>query len=411
VRRVRIALLAGAAALALAGCSSAGAAGGSPTWEPSPDFGTNGEGPGVQLSPIIPVPSQSQPAPGGRPNGGTGGSGAPSASPTGTTDPNVVATRLSAPVGLTMLPDNTALVGERTTGRIVRVQPKAGQPVPTVRTLSGLDTSGDGGLLDLAVSPTYDEDNLIYAYITTRTDNRVVDFTLHGPVTPVLTGIPKGKTGNTGRLAFGSDHDLYVGTGDAGHPAAARDRRSLAGKVLRVTDIGAPATGNPYRGSAVWTTGHHEVDGLCPVPDTTSIFEVEAGTAGTPTEVNVLARGANYGWPAAIGSARRPATTMPAVDTGPGGCAVQNGRIYVTSLDAKSLLGARLTGRGTGLSTGPFTTVLSGTYGRLKTVVAADDGALWLTTSNRDGQGKPVPDDERVIRYLPPQSGGGANPA
>src|SRR5439155_11934034 len=124
-----------------------------------------------------------------------------------------------------MLPDGTALVGERTTGRIVRVQPVAGKPVPTVRQLSGLDTSGDGGLLDLALSPTYSEDGLIYAYVTTATDNRVVDFTLKGPVTPVVTGIPKGRIGNTGRIAFGADGDLYIGTGDAGRPALAARQR------------------------------------------------------------------------------------------------------------------------------------------------------------------------------------------
>src|SRR5206468_10003819 len=115
-----------------------------------------------------------------QPSGGLPPSGKPKQ------DPLVVATKLTAPVGLTLLTDGTALVGERTTGRIVRVQPRAGQPVPTVRTLTGLDTSGDGGLLDLALSPTYAEDGLIYAYVTTRTDNRVVEFTLTGPVTPVF---------------------------------------------------------------------------------------------------------------------------------------------------------------------------------------------------------------------------------
>src|SRR5699024_2045427 len=135
----------------------------------------------------------------------------------------VVATHLVAPVGLTLLPDGTALVGERSTGRIVRVQPTPGKPVRTVRTLAGLDTSGDGGLLDLALSPHYAQDSLIFAYITTRTDNRVVVFTLHGPVTPVLTGIPKGTRDNAGRIAFDGAGNLYIGTGDVGRPRLAAD--------------------------------------------------------------------------------------------------------------------------------------------------------------------------------------------
>ena len=137
-----------------------------------------------------------------------------------------MATHLAAPVGLAVLPDGTALVGERTTGRIVRVQPMPGQPVRTVRTLAGLDATGDGGLLDLALSPHYDEDNLIYAYVTTPTDNRVVDFTLTGAGDAGAHRHPEGQDGNVGRIAFGADGDLYVGTGDAGRPSLAASRRA-----------------------------------------------------------------------------------------------------------------------------------------------------------------------------------------
>jgi glucose/arabinose dehydrogenase len=127
----------------LAGCSG-GADAGAPTWVPQPSFTGDGAGRGGSSS----TPGVPGGGPGGLP-GRSGRSGAPGP------DPAVVATNLSAPVGLTMLPDNTALVGERTTGRIVRVQPQPGQPVQTVRTLSGLDASSDGGLMDLAISPHY----------------------------------------------------------------------------------------------------------------------------------------------------------------------------------------------------------------------------------------------------------------
>jgi len=182
--------------------------------------------------------------------------------------------------------------------------------VPTVRTLTGLDAAGDGGLLDLALSPTYSQDNLVYAYITTRTDNRVVDFTLNGPVTPVLTGIPKGRTGNTGRILFGPDGNLYVGTGDAGHPSLAANRASLAGKILRIDPIGDPTPDDPTRGSAVWTSGHSEVSGLCSSTRSDSPIDVEAGGAAGPDEVNVLSAGADYGYPAHPATSRVPAATM-----------------------------------------------------------------------------------------------------
>jgi glucose/arabinose dehydrogenase len=413
MRRAGTAVIAGALALVLAGCSTPGGPA-APTWVPSPGFGSRGEGPPIHLSPIIPVPPP--PTPNGNGPGGGSGTGGPRGSPSSPAkkiDPLVVATHLDAPVGLAMLPDGTALVGERTTGRLVRVQPVAGKPVGTVRTLPGIDGGGDGGLLDLALSPSYDEDNLVYAYITTRTDNRVVDFTLTGPVTPVVTGIPKGRTGNTGRIVFGADGNLYIGTGDAGTPRKAANPDSLAGKVLRVSDIGEPARGNPKASSPVWTSGHHEVDGLCKVSRTDTVFEIEPAADGQPGEVNLLDRGDFFGWPTNAGTVRTPAASLPPTTRDPGGCAVRSGQIWVTSLDGTSLLAAPLTvGRTGTLTVGKFAVFLKNRYGRLRTVVAAPDGALWLTTSNRDGHGKPVAADERVIRYIPDaESGSGKSPA
>lgn len=405
--RRAVTLLCGAAALLLVGCSASGSD--NPTFAPSPTDNNVEHSPGVRIEPILPTPSLSAPDGGG--GGVGGGPGGGTASPGKAQDRLVVATKLKAPVGLTIMPDGTALVGERTTGRIVRVQPQPGQPVPTVRTLTGLDASGDGGLLDLAVSPTYGEDSLIYAYITTPKDNRVVAFTLAGAVTPVLTGIPKGTSGNSGRIEFAADGTMFIGTSDAGKAALAASPASLAGKILHVSEIGRPAAGNPTPSSPVYTTGHHHVDGLCAVSGTSALLEVENGSASLPDEVNIVARGANYGWPAATSGTRGPAATLPDASRGPGGCAVLNNRVWVTSLDGKELLSAPLTGTGSKLAVGKFTSVLNKRYGRLRTVVPAKDGALWLTTSNRDGKGTPVAADERVIRYIPDAAGSGANPA
>ena len=387
------------AVLLLAGCG--GAAAHAPDWRPQKSF--QGEGSEPSIVPAVPVPS-GRTVPNGPVPGRTGpsGSGSPSAGPK--QDPNVVATRLSAPVGIALLPDGTALVGERTTGRIVRVQPRPGQPVSTVRTLPGLDATGDGGLLDLAISPHYGQDKLVFAYVTTASDNRVVAFTLTGPLTSVLTGIPKGASGNTGRIAFGPNGYLYVGTGDAGQPAVAANRASLAGKVLRVTDVGAPAPGNPNPASPVFTSGHRNVDGLCMDPDSGAMIEAESRPQGD--EINLLTPGATFGWPTPSNTDRVPLRTLPAADRDPGGCAVQSGQLYVTSLDGRALLAAQLNASGSPVSVGVFSPSLIGKYGRLRTVVAAPDGALWLTTSNRDGLGAPVADDERVLRILP--SGGAA---
>ena len=386
-------LLAGAL---LAACGAGADAQTPPTWVPKPDFSgeggpdTTGPSPGQPGNPNAPGPSAPNP------------SGPSSSGP----DPAIVATNLVAPTGLALLPDGTALVGERTTGRIVQVQPQPGQPVRTIRTLTGIDAAGDGGLLDLAVSPTYQEDGLVYAYLTTATDNRVVSFTLTGPPTPIVTGIPKGMTGNTGRLLFDETGVLYIGTGDAGQPALAENATSLAGKVLRVTAIGQPAPGNPTPTSPIYTRGHQVVDGLCP-DATGEVIEVEPGPNNSATEVNILHAGADYGYPSGAATTRAPDTRLPDGKTGVGGCAVIGPQLFVTSRDATALLTAAVASRSGSTTFGDFTTVLAGRYGRLLTVVAAPDGALWLTTSNRDGHGHPIPTDERVLRIMP-EAGGSA---
>ena len=385
-------LLAGGALAALAVLTACGSGGGgaAPTWKPAPSFQGENVVPGNPLpgGPSLPgrVPSPSS---------------TPGTSPTKPVqDPNVVATKLLRPTALVIMPDHTALVGERTTGRIVRVQPTPGKPVQTVRTLAGLSTAGGGGLLDLALSPNYAEDNLIFAYLTTPTDNRVVAFTLTGQVTPVLKGIPRGARDNTGRIVFDADGSLLVGTGDAGQPALAADPTSLAGKVLRITDIGTPAKGNPTPGSRVWTTGHKVVNGLCVASNAGRVVEVESRAASDP--VNLLAPGANYGWPSESGAYVRPLKQLPDTARSPGGCAVLDGQLFVTSLDGTSLLTAKLAGTGVGT----FTSSLHGAYGRLRTVVAAPDGALWLTTANRDGVGTPAATDDRVLRIVPSSNAG-----
>lgn len=387
----------------LAGCGVSEAK--SPDWRPKPSFNAEG-GPNAQLPTPGAPPSAGAPAP-NEPNSPSSPSGSPSGP-----DPAVVATRLAAPTGIALLPDGSALVGERRTGRIVRVRPQPGQPVPTVRTLPGVDGSGDGGLLDLALSPTYAEDNLVYAYVTTRTDNRVVDFTLAGPVTPVVTGIPKGARGNTGRLVFAPDGNLLVGTGDADTPALAATPTSLAGKILRVDAIGRPAAGNPVAASVIYSRGHHTVDGLCVDPVTGAVFDTERGSPGVLDEVNVVTAGADDGWPTAGAASRAPVLTLPADRGAVGGCAVQGRGLYLTSRDGRSVLAAPLTGTHSGVPplVGDATELLKGRYGRLLTVVAAPDGALWITTSNRDGHGVPVAADERVLRVAPAAAGSGNPP-
>ena len=191
--------------------------------------------------------------------------GSPAGAAPAQTAPQVrtVATGLAVPWGLGFLPDGTALVTERDSARLLSVTP-AGQ-VTAVGTVAGVVPGGEGGLLGLAVSPSFATDRLVFVYYTAASDSRIVRFRFEngqmGAQQVVLSGIPKGTIHNGGRIAFGPDGMLYAGVGETGNTALAQNLSSLGGKILRMTPTGAPAPGNPF-GTLVWTYGHRNVQGL-----------------------------------------------------------------------------------------------------------------------------------------------------
>jgi len=214
-------------------------------------------------------------------------------------EPEVVAGGLEAPWGLAFLPDGSALVSERDSGRILQVRPGTG--AREAGTVPGVVAGGEGGLLGLAVSPAFERDQLVYAYFSAATDNRIVRFRLGGGQAEVLVeGIPKAGIHNGGRIAFGPDGMLYAGTGDASERSRAQDPASLGGKILRLRPDGGVPAGNPFPGSPVWSIGHRNVQGLA-WDDAGRMFASELGQ-NKVDEVNRIERGANYGWPEVEGT-------------------------------------------------------------------------------------------------------------
>lgn len=346
-------------------------------------------------------PTGSEPA--AVPSASTAQSTGPSApvaapAPGGTTQagPTVLAEGLEAPWGLAFLPSGDALVSERDTARVLRV-PKAGGTPVEVRRIEQAAPRGEGGLLGLAVDPQ--QPQTVYAYVTTDEDNRVVRFAADGSgeVAPVLTGIPKGVIHNGGRLAFGPDGDLYIGTGDTGKSDLAQDRDSLGGKVLRVT-----RDGGPVEGSRVYSTGHRNVQGLA-FDDAGRLWATEFGQDRFD-EVNQVTEGENGGWPDVEGEGTgggrfaAPEVVWTPDEASPSGAAVVGNDLYVAALRGRRLWQVPLDGQG---GVGEPVALLQGDYGRLRTVQAAPDGSLWITTSNRDGRGNPERSDDRVLRLVP----------
>ena len=251
-----------------------------------------------------------------------------------------VAKGLEVPWGIAFLPDRTALVTERDSGRVYRI---GNGKVTRVGQVAQARANSEAGLLGVAVSPTYATDHRVFFYASTDSDNRVLRTTYAdgrlGSLTPIVTGIPNADHHDGGRLVFGPDGMLYVSTGEAGQPELAQDKSSLGGKILRVTQDGDPAPGNPFPGSRIWSYGHRNVQGLAFVGR--QLWASEFGQ-DTWDELNRIEPGKNYGWPEQEGKGGAPKYVDPQVewhtdDASPSGLAYLDGRLWLGALH-----GARL---------------------------------------------------------------------
>jgi glucose/arabinose dehydrogenase len=318
----------------------------------------------------------------------------------------VIASGLEAPWGLAFLPDGGALVTERDSARVLSIG-SSGNVEEVQRLPEG--GVGEGGLLGIALSPDYESDELVYAYYTTGVDNRVVRFRLGEEPELILAGIPVNAFHNGGRIAFGPDGLLYVGTGDAGERGASQDINPLAGKILRITPDGSVPSGNPFPDNPVYSYGHRNVQGLA-WDAGGQLYATEFGQ-NTYDEVNLIVPGGNYGWPTVEGAGGEPEyidpiSTFSTTEASPSGAEILKGgaipqwegSFFMAGLRGQRLWRLGLDQRGAVIEREEL---LLNAAGRLRHVAQAPDGSLWVLTSNRDGRGTPIPDDDRILRLGP----------
>lgn len=333
---------------------------------------------------------------------------------------DVVTKDLEHPWGLAFLPDGGALITERP-GRI-RILTKSGLSKP-VAGVPKVAVGGEGGLLDIAIARDFEKSGTIFfAYAepgkggasTVVARARLVR---HGAnprleeIKVIFAVTPKSQASVHfgSRIVVNDDGTLFITTGDLGQRDRAQDMHDAAGAVVRIKPDGSIPADNPApdgkkMAPEIWSKGHRNIQGAVIDPVMGGLITVEHGAKGGD-EVNHPEAGKNYGWPVitygvdyngkkiGIGTAA-PGYEQPLFywdpSIAPSGLASYQGEMFpewkgdlmVGALKFELLSRLHRDSKGTILSE---ERMFEGAFGRIRDVVVAPDGAVWLLTDEDNG--------------------------
>lgn len=328
----------------------------------------------------------------------------------------IVAENLNIPWAMDISEQNALYFTQRPgTVRVI----KNGQLIqePLITFSSPFVSEGEGGLLGLALDPDFISNRYIYVLHTYKENNqyynrvvRLHEYNNRATVDKViLDKIPASLNHNGGRIKIGPDKKLYITVGDADQPELAQDINSLAGKILRIELDGSIPQDNPIPNSPVYSLGHRNPQGIT-WDQNNNMYITEHGPIAHD-EINKIQPGGNYGWPLVAGKqeASLIQTIKPLLDSGdetfaPSGITFINegplqGRLLVATLRGKQLLS--ILPDEEGVEVLEIDSFLNNEFGRLRDVILASDGSIYIATSNRDGRGIPDRTDDKIIRLVP----------
>jgi glucose/arabinose dehydrogenase len=338
------------------------------------------------------------------------------------------ATGLEHPWGAAVLPDGRLLVTERPGRlRLVGIDGRVSAPLAGVPPVVA---ERQGGLLDIALAPDFATSRELFLCLAARVQGGVLTRLTRArlaadargleQVQPVMDAAPadSGRMHYGCRIAFDRDGFLFLSTGERNEPQRAQALDDVAGKLIRLTRDGRIPADNPFAGrpgarAEIWSYGHRNPQGLALNPWTGSLWSAEFGPRGGD-EVNLIRRGANYGWPVVshgvnyigtpVGTGQRAAQGLePPVaawtsgqNFSPSGMAFYEGAafpgwrgsLFLAALSPPGLVrlsteGDRVTGE---------ERLLFDRRIRMRDVAVAADGALLVLTDERDG---------RILRLAP----------
>ncbi|HEY1074318.1 MAG TPA: PQQ-dependent sugar dehydrogenase [Patescibacteria group bacterium] len=323
------------------------------------------------------------------------------------------ATGLDVPWDMAFSPDGKLFITERPGNVKLRLSDGT---IKTIAHLPQVSAVGESGLTGIALHPHFTENNFVYLYYTYRDDgtilNRVSRYTFQNNQlineTYIVNNLKGGSIHNGGRLRFGPDEKLWVLTGDAARPNLAQDPTAREGKVLRMNEDGSAPEDNPTKGSLVYSLGHRNPQGLDWHPLTEELIVSSHGETAHD-ELNLVTPNGNYGWPVEKRCNEQAPYIPPLLCSGeetwaPSGIAFWGTDIwrFRYSLFFAGLRSGKLQRIAIiDSKVAEQETIIDGKYGRLRGLVKGPDGALYVSTSNKDGRGKPETTDDRILRVVP----------
>ena len=282
-----------------------------------------------------------------------------------------------------------------------------------------------GVSIGIAVHPRFEQNRYFYLYMTVRENgkksNRVERWRLAPDLGSarfdrrIVEDIPSAAYHDGGRIRFGPDGMLYVGTGDGREPDRSQDPKSLGGKLLRLTPDGAVPKDNPIAGNPMYLLGIRNTQGFDWKDG--HLYLTDHGPSGEMLrrghdEVNLAAAGANLGWPVIYGCEKKTGMVTPSLTweaaVPPGGASFYTGTaipewrgsLLIGTLRSQHLHRVKFSESDPG-AVEAHEVYFENEAGRLRDVVMGPDGSLNVTTSNCDGRGDCGADRDKILRVVP----------
>ena len=333
-----------------------------------------------------------------------------------------VATNLFVPWSIVFLSDSHILFTERNGSvREIKNGELEDQPLFVFKEVS---TQSEEGLMGMALDPEFALNGKIYVCLAYSNENTLFDKVVQMKYEKnsleqekvLIDKIPAAQFHAGCRLGFGPDKMLYITTGDATDKEIAQDKASLGGKILRISSDGSIPSDNPIKNSPIYSLGHRNPQGIDWDPVSGNLFSTEHGPSvfdgpAGGDEINFIQKGENYGWPIVSHEKSKDGLVSPLAVFTPA-VAPASGMFYkgdmfpqfknhflVGLLKGEGILDVTLSSDRMQIAS--YQKIPDITFGRIREIAESPDGAIYFTTSNRDGRGKINAGDDMIYKIVP----------